>query len=113
MKIVNPLKIKIDKRGFKLITFKDRSNKDCSLQISSLEEDAIWLGVNDAEPKILAQDAIDIGLRKPTYDEGDNGWMSIDVPKEITFNTRMLLTRKQIKALLPYLKTFAKTGDII
>lgn len=42
-------------RGFKIITFDDDYDIKCSIQKSSLaEEDKIWIGVDDANPQILA-----------------------------------------------------------
>lgn len=50
-------------RGFALADFKDLYGKSCSIQKSSLATiDAIWLGINVAEPMILASDAKRIGI---------------------------------------------------
>lgn len=101
------------KRGFSIITFKDRNKVECSIQQSSIAtEDCIWLGVDDADPKIMSSDAISMGLRKRTFDENDNGWVSFDIPKEVLLNTRMHLNKKQVKMLLPILEKFVKDGNI-
>ena len=92
------MKIEHTERGFVRIDFKDQYGIDCSLQKSSLAtEDCIWLGCNDADPKELIS-----GL----------GWQRILMPKEYIANTRMHLTREQVKQLLPYLERFVNTGEI-
>ena len=91
-------------RGFKIITFKDRYGENCSLQKSSLaSEEAIWLGISEAKPKIMASD---------TKTGGDVGWLDIPVPETVLINTRMHLTQAQVKDLLPILQKFAETGEI-
>ena len=83
-------------RGFGIIEFKDFNGETCSLQESSLAtEAAIWFGPDDANPKLLTP---------------HKGWASVPFPKDTLFTTRMHLTQKQVKQLLPYLKHFAKTG---
>lgn len=83
------MKVKKTQRGFAIIEFEDRYKQKCSLQKSSLAtEDAIWLGVDVGIP-------IELGGKGEIVD------------------FRMHLTRKQVKALLPHLETFAKTGSII
>ena len=50
-------------RGFVINLFKDRYDTECSIQKSSLAtEDAIWIGVNVANPKIMASTALEIGM---------------------------------------------------
>jgi hypothetical protein len=51
-----------------------------------------------------------LNLRKRTFDENDNGWVDFEIPKEVILSTRMHLTRKQVKELLPILRQFVKTG---
>jgi hypothetical protein len=59
--------IQVTPRGFKIASFKDLNQQDCSLQESSLAtDDAIWLGVDDARMHInqeLAEELI-IHLQK-------------------------------------------------
>jgi len=86
--------------GFTLINFDDLYGVHCSLQKSSLAtEDAIWLGVDDANPQIFNADAI-------------CGWKPYPIPDTVLLSTRMHLTRDQVKALLPHLQRFVKTGEI-
>jgi len=90
-------------RGFKLIEFEDRYNQKCEIQKSSLAtEDAIWFGVADADPKIMASKVM----------EGGTGWVKYPIPEDVLLNTRMHLTRKQVEALLPILECFVNTGEI-
>ena len=97
------MKKKKTHRGFAYVEFEDAYNQKCSLQKSSLaSEDAIWFGVDDANPKILAS------LTK----EGGVGWVKYNIPEQVLLSTRMHLTRKQVKELLPHLKRFARTGKI-
>ncbi len=85
-------------RGFQRIDFKDYYKVECSLQKSSLAmKDAIWLGCNDADPKILIP---------------HQGWTSVDMPEEYVANTRMHLTQDQVRELLPYLINFVETGEL-
>jgi len=90
-------------RGFGLIEFVDRYGDKCSIQKSSLAtEDAIWFGIDDASPKIMASKT----------KEGGNGWVPYVIPKDVLFSTRMHLTQEQVKELLPILQEFAKTGEL-
>lgn len=90
-------------RGFKLIQFKDESNTKCNIQKSSLAtEDAIWLGVEDPEPKILASKT----------KEGGAGWVNYPIPEDVLLKTRMHLTKEHIEELIPILQRFLDTGEI-
>ncbi len=85
-------------RGFPYATFTDRYDHECSIQKSSLAfEQAIWIGINDAEPQILDEEF---------------GWIEFHVPEEVLMHTQMHLTQEQVKDLLPILQKFAKTGEI-
>jgi hypothetical protein len=100
-------------RGFARIEFTDYYGEKCSLQKSSLaDKDAIWLGVIDAKPQIMAREAIRLGLKPREGGEADNGWVPYEVPDEVMMTTRMHLTRAQVKKLLPALKHFVKTGEL-
>jgi len=97
------MKITKTNRGFNIITFKDRYDADCSLQKSSIAtEDCIWLGIDDAKPQILASKT----------KEGGTGWVSYHIPSDVLLTTRMHLTQKQVKKLLPHLIKFVETGNI-
>lgn len=90
-------------RGFGLIEFNDLYGVECSVQKSSLATDnAIWIGVDDANPQIMASK-----LR-----EGGTGWVKYPIPEDVSLNTRMHLSQEQVRALLPILTTFAETGEL-
>jgi hypothetical protein len=90
-------------RGFALIEFRDLYDSKCNIQKSSLAtKDAIWFGIEDAEPKIMAS-------KTP---EGGTGWVAYLIPEDVLLNTRMHLSRDQVKKLLPILQKFVETGEI-
>jgi hypothetical protein len=106
-------KFKIDleftPRGFLKGEFVDLYGAKCSIQESSLAtDDAIWLGVDDANPQIMVSDAQKIGL----VSTQENGWMSYPFPESVHFTTRMHLNRDQVKKLLPILRRFVKNGRL-
>ena len=91
------MRIKKTARNFSRADFTDYNGVECSLQNSSLAtEDAIWLGCNEANPKQMTA----------------NGWQPVRMPDDYIAHTRMHLTRKQVKKLLPHLEKFVKTGEI-
>ncbi len=105
-------KVKFHKtpRGFRKGEFVDRYGEPCSIQKSSLAtEDAIWLGIERANPQIMVSDAVRLGLSK---EPNPVGWMPYPVPNEVHMSTRMHLTKKEVKALLPILQKFVETGEI-
>jgi hypothetical protein len=96
-------------RGFALRRFDDHYGVPCSIQKSSLAfKDAIWFGVDDAQPKIMAREAASVGVQTEQY----TGWIAYPIPKAVQLHTRMHLTRAQVKKLLPVLQQFVETGDI-
>jgi hypothetical protein len=110
---MSEITIKQNERKFEYGQFTDRHGSSCSIQKSSVAtEDCIWLGIDDPEPKIMSSDAIRLGLRERTFDKNDNGWTKFEIPKEVFFSTRMLLTRNQVKELLPILQKFVETGEL-
>jgi len=98
-------------RGFYKMTFVDRYGDECSLQKSSIaSEECIWLGLEEVKPKILAKDAIRLGL--PHCGE-DTGWVNYEVPKEVLMSSRMHLTQEMVSALIVVLQRFVDTGEIV
>lgn len=96
-------------RGFPMLTFVDRYGASCSLLKSSLAfEEAVWLGIDHADPKIMATDAAAHGLA--TTEKA--GWIPYPVPAAVLFNTRMHLSREQVAQLIPYLQHFVNTGRV-
>lgn len=91
-------------RGFKMVEFKDRNDTPCSLQASSLAEymqpgiSAVWLGTDDAQPKIL---------------EEGKGWIPYPIPAEVLLSTRMHLNRKQVAALIRHLQAWLDNGSFV
>lgn len=97
------MKLEKTHRGFAVIKFKDRYEVECTLQKSSLAtEDCIWLGVDDADPKIMASNIMEDGV----------GWVKYPVHPDVLFTTRMHLSREQVKQLIPVLQHFVKTGEV-
>lgn len=97
------LKQGITNRGFGLIEFKDIYGDACEIQKSSLADaDAIWFGIADADPQIMASKT----------KEGGTGWVPFEIPKDVLLTTRMHLSQEAVKELLPILQHFAETGDL-
>jgi hypothetical protein len=97
------MKIKKTKRGFATAEFLDKNGNGCSLQqSSSAVEDAIWLGIDNANPQILASKVMD----------GGTGWVKYPLSEDILLTTRMHLNIAQVKELLPLLQKFVDTGEI-
>lgn len=108
------LKYGFTKRRFPFVKFTDRYGAGCSIQLSSLAIDnAIWFGVDDANPQIMAKDAFRMGMEHllNSGSERLTGWVKYPFPKEVSFTTRMHLTQEQVKALLPILQYFAEHGE--
>lgn len=92
------MRIERTQRGFAIAEFQDYNEQKCSLQKSSIAtDDLIWLGVDDADPVIFV---------------AGQGWQPCPLPDGVLLHTRMHLTREQVKALLPLLKRFVKTGEL-
>jgi hypothetical protein len=90
-------------RGFKKLEFADFYKSKCSIQESSLAtDDAIWFGIDDPEPVIMASQT----------QQGGTGFVPYQIPDDVILKTRMHLTREQVKGLLPILKMFVDTGRI-
>jgi hypothetical protein len=96
-------------RGFALLEFSDLYGARCNAQLSRLvEPEAIWLGVEGAEPQIMASQAAAFGVEtKETV-----GWVPYPIPDQVLLTTRMHLSREQVAVLLPILQRFASTGEV-
>ena len=98
-----PIDMSVTQRGFSIGEFRDRYEKECSIQKSSLAgDDCIWFGIDDPTPEIMASDT----------PEGGTGWVPYSIPKEVSLSTRMHLTRDMVRELLPVLRHFVNTGDL-
>jgi hypothetical protein len=96
-------------RGFAIRHFNDRYDFPCSIQKSSLAtEDAIWLGIDDPRPKVMAREAASVGVKT----DETCGWVPYPIPANVQITSRMHLTRAQVRKLLPVLQCFVETGDI-
>jgi hypothetical protein len=103
------MKIEGNVRGFATGRFKDRYGVNCSIQKSSAAmEDCIWLGVDDANPQIMASQAKQFGIQTNEI----TGWIPYPIPDEVFLTTRMHLTQKQVADLLPFLQKFVATGEL-
>ena len=96
-------------RGFSVDRFLDLYGSKCSIQKSSLAtDDAIWIGIDDAEPKILASKAASFVVDTTET----TGWVPYPIPDEVLLTTRMHLNREQVAELLPTLQRFVETGEL-
>ena len=91
--------MKKTERGFSIKEFEDSYGEMCSLQKSSSVDDKIWFGIDNPKLTIFA-------------DSSKGKYAIVDMPDNFMVNSRMHLTRKQVKKLLPYLENFVKTGDL-
>jgi hypothetical protein len=90
-------------RGFACIEFTDYYGAGCSIQESSLaDKRAIWFGINNADPKIMASKVMEDGV----------GWVKYPIHEDVLLHTRMHLTQKEVAELLPVLQKFVDTGEI-
>jgi len=104
--IVFPTKIEESKtqRGFALNTFTDMYDTPCSIQQSSLAtENALWVGVDDADPQILAC-KVNGGI--------PNGWVKYPLPEDVHLTTRMHLSEEMVVALIQKLQHWLDTGEL-
>ena len=100
------MKLKKTIRGFKRGEFKDADNTECSIQESSACGAYIWLGVNKVDAQFLAKDAKKVGVAT----DRTLGWIQYPIPPEVSLFSRMHLSQKQVKKLLPLLTHFAEHG---
>ena len=108
-----PINLSPTQRGFLRGDFTDRYGVKCSIQESSLAtENAIWLGVNDPDLKIMAHEAVAIGRDDLLNDGQKHGWVAFPVPDTVLATTRMHLTQEQVAELLPLLIYFAENGEL-
>lgn len=93
----------ITERGFGLIRFQDLYGETCNIQKSSLaDEDAIWIGVENANPRFLAKEVRD----------DLTGWVKYPVPESVLMSTRMHINKEQAKEIMAILQKFVDTGDL-
>ncbi len=103
------LKFEHTNRGFPVVRFEDRYGAGCSIQASSLAtEEAIWFGIDDAKPQIMAVHAAAHGVETTET----TGWVPYPVPECVLMATRMHLTRDQVTELMPVLQRFVTSGEV-
>lgn len=96
-------------RGFSRIEFYDDYGAECSLQQSSNgERNCLWLGVDDAKPQVLAQEAHLAGVKT----NETTGWVPFPIPDQVFLSTRMHLNERQVKALIATLQGWLDTGEL-
>ena len=86
-------------RGFERVEFSDFYGVECSIQQSSLAtEDALWLGCNEANPRMLVP---------------GQGWQPVPMPPgDIVSDTRMHLSVPMVKALIKHLQAWLATKKL-
>jgi len=90
-------------RGFALGKFTDLYGAECSIQKSSLAtDDAIWIGVDDANPIIMAS----------IVREDLTGTVKYPIPEDVLLSTRMHLSEEMVVALIDKLQEWLKTGRL-
>jgi hypothetical protein len=101
-------------RGFQIVHFEDYYKIKCSIQQSSLAlyeqsgTSALWIGVDNPEPKVLHGDAKRLGVET----DATCGWVPYPLPEEVSLSTRMHLERSQVIALISHLEKWVKTGSL-
>lgn len=121
------MNIERTERGFEIIRFNDRAGHPCSLQQCSSIGDyedamsrpgtsAVWIGSEDATPRVMARDAVRLG--RPELVEGvevfnghPTGWVDWVLPPEVSMRTRANLTREQVKEVIVHLQAWLDTGS--
>ena len=100
------------RRGFEVKHFLDSYGIDCSIQESSNADNAfIWLGVHDAEAKIMAVDLDKVKGFETIPTPGSSqttGWHKILLPEEVQIFSRMHLDKEQAKWLIKELQYFVE-----
>jgi hypothetical protein len=107
-------RVRKTQRGFETVQFKDHYGHSCSVQQSSLAiyrspgTSALWIGPNDAEPKVMARLAGSVGVQTQVAE----GWVPYPIPEEVSLYTRMHLNRRQVAALIGHLQSWLDTGSL-
>jgi hypothetical protein len=80
-----------------LTEFKDLYGNACSLQKSSAAQyDSIWFGISKPEINVMI----------------DGGWKGVAIPEGAVVHSRMHLSQKMVKELLPALQYFVEHGEL-
>lgn len=87
-------------RGFEYIEFTDDYGQKCSIQESSSAIPRIWIGVNDANPQVMASDAEKLGIET----DQTTGWIPFPIPDQVLLATRMHLSKQGLRQLIDQLE---------
>lgn len=87
-------------RGFEYIEFTDDYGQKCSIQESSSVTPRIWIGVNDANPRVMASDAEKLGIET----DQTTGWIPFPIPDQVLLTTRMHLSKQGLRQLIDQLE---------
>jgi hypothetical protein len=107
-------------RGFPVVEFTDRYDAKCTLMCSSVILDypessqhpgasAVWLGIDDADPKIMKSKALELGMELPPGEV--SGWMPYPIPKDVLLSTSMHLDREMVAGLIVRLQEWLDTYE--
>lgn len=113
------MKVSKTGRGFTVARFKDSNGAECTIQHSSAIDDTergmsqpgssfLWIGPNDADPKIMASQAAAHGVKT----DQNVGWITYPVPPEVLMTTRMHVNRKQVGETVKALQRWLRTGSL-
>jgi hypothetical protein len=104
-------------RGFDRVEFVDQYGAECSIQQSSAMRGdepfgagsaMLWIGPNDANPRILASKAKELGVRTTET----TGWIPYPLSDEVMMTTRMHVDREQVAELVLFLTRWLETGKL-
>ena len=107
----NAIKWRYTQRGFRIGEFTDRYGMACSIRESSIEA-CLWLGTDSRDCKILAKDAVDLGMDVINSGGVVAGWVDYPIPDQVVLPGRMHLTQDMAAQLIPILQHFVETGEI-
>jgi hypothetical protein len=68
---------------------------------------AVWLGLNQAKPIIMASDAESVGVET----KETTGWVDYPIPAQVQINTRMHLNREQVRDLIGALQEWLDDAE--
>lgn len=91
------MKFQNTERGFTIAEFDDLYGNHCSIQKSSTAMyDAIWMGISNPVINVMI----------------DGQWQDVTLPADAVIHSRMHLSQKMVRDILPALMHFAETGDL-
>jgi hypothetical protein len=97
-------KVAKSSRGLELVRFKDALGVPCVVQSVTLAYSengmGIAIGAEKAKPKLQARDAKALGIKTVQK----TGFVAFPFPDEVTFDTRAVLTRRQVLELVRHLR---------